>query len=83
MTYPIKKKYLTDENGKKTAVQIDIKTFDKLLDEIDDLQCALGYEEAREENAPDIKKGNFTSIEELIARKKKVIRKFSNKKAVK
>ena len=38
MTYPIKRKYVMDENGKKTAVQLDVKTFDKLLD---DLHCAL------------------------------------------
>ncbi len=81
MTYPIQKKYLTDENGKKTAVQIDIKTFDKLVEELDELHCALGYEEAKAENAADIKKGNYTTIEDLIAKKK--IRKSSNKKAVK
>ena len=70
MTYPIKRKYVMDENGKKTAVQLDVKTFDKLLDELDDLYCALGYQEARKDNSLDIKSGNYKTIQEVVKKRK-------------
>lgn len=71
MTYPIKRKYVTDENGKKTAVQLDVKTFDKLLDELDDLHCALGYEVSRKENSGDLKNGKYKTIQEIIKKKER------------
>lgn len=83
MTKEIKKKYVIDENGKRAAVQLDIKTFDKLLDEIDDLYCALGYEEAKIENAEDIKNGNFKTIHEVIHKKRNMVKKNPKRKTVK
>ncbi len=79
MTYPIKRKYVMDENGKKTAVQLDVKTFDKLLD---DLHCALGYEEARKENSIDMKNGKYKTIQDIIKKRKDGTRKISKRKII-
>lgn len=77
MTYPIKRKYVMDENGKKTAVQLDVRTFDKLLDELDDLYCALGYQEARKVNTHDIKNGNYKTIQEVVRKRKAKTKKIA------
>lgn len=70
MTERFRKKYVTDENGKHTAVVLNIKTFDELMEEIDELNCALGYNEAVKETEANIQKGNYLSLDEYIAKRK-------------
>ncbi len=69
MTEPIKKKYVIDSNGKKTAVILDMKIYEKLIDEIDELNCALGYDQAKRKNELDLKSGNSITLEEFISKK--------------
>ena len=70
MTELIKKKFVIDANGKKTAVILDLKIYEKLIDEIDDLNCALGYDQAKKENELDLKSGNSITLEEFISKRK-------------
>ncbi len=70
MTEPIKKKYVIDAKGRKKAVILDMKIYEKLMDEIDELNCALGFDEAKKENEMDLKKGNSTTLDEFIAKRK-------------
>ena len=70
MTELIKKKFVTDANGKKTAVILEMKIFEKLIDEIDELNCALGYDQSKKENELDLKSGNSITLEELISKRK-------------
>mgnify|MGYP001578309291 CR=1 FL=1 len=70
MTEPIKKKYVVDTNGNKTAVILDMKIYEKLIDEIDELNCALGYDQAKKENELDLKSGNSITLEEFISKRK-------------
>ncbi len=69
MTEPIKKKFVIDTNGNKTAVILDLKIYEKLIDEIDELNCALGYDQAKKENESDLKSGNSITLEEFISKR--------------
>lgn len=69
MTGVIKKKFVIDANGKKTAVILDLKIYEKLINEIDDLNCALGYDQAKKENELDMKLGNSITLEEFISKR--------------
>lgn len=70
MTEQIKKKFVIDANGKKTAVILDLKIYEKLIDEIDELNCALGYDQAKKENELDLISGNSITLEEFISKRK-------------
>jgi hypothetical protein len=70
MTELIKKKFVIDANGNKTAVILDMKIYEKLIDEIDELNCALGYDQAKKENELDLKSGNSIILEEFISKRK-------------
>ncbi|OGU77358.1 MAG: hypothetical protein A2499_04235 [Stygiobacter sp. RIFOXYC12_FULL_38_8] len=67
MTEP-NKKYITDVKGNKTAVILDLKDYEQLVDEIDELNCALGYDQAKKENEKDIIAGKLITLENLIAK---------------
>ncbi len=41
-------RYITDANGKRTAVILDIATFEQLLDELEDLEDIRAIYEAKE-----------------------------------
>jgi hypothetical protein len=44
---PKAKQFVTDENGVRVAVMLDIKEYEELLEELEDLQAAREYEEAK------------------------------------
>jgi len=70
MTEPIKKKYVIDSKGRRTAVILDMKIYEKLMDEIDELNCALGFDQAKKENEADLMKGNLITLDEFVAKRK-------------
>jgi PHD/YefM family antitoxin component YafN of YafNO toxin-antitoxin module len=73
-----KPQYITDENGKRVGVLLDLKTYEKLLDDLDELSCVIAYEEAKREepNYLPLDKA-FEEIEKMRAQKNK-----GNRKAV-
>jgi hypothetical protein len=44
---PKAKQFVTDENGVRVAVVLDIKEYEELLDDLEDLQAVREYEEAK------------------------------------
>jgi hypothetical protein len=44
---PKAKQFVTDENGVRIAVVLDIKEYEELLDDLEDLQAVREYEEAK------------------------------------
>jgi hypothetical protein len=47
---PVKNiEYVTDSKGKKTKVVVDIATFGRIQDEIEDLEDALALEKAKKD----------------------------------
>lgn len=60
-------RYLTDKEGNKIAVVLDIATYENLLDELDELSCEKGYEEAVIETNTEIEEGNYLTLDEYVA----------------
>ena len=54
--------YLTDADGNKIAVVIDIAPYQKMLDELDEFHCLKGYEQAVAETDPELASGDYTTL---------------------
>jgi hypothetical protein len=67
MIFDLQEQYLTDANGNKIAVVIDIDTYQKLIEEIDELYCQKGYEQALAETEPEIAVGDYVTLDEYLA----------------
>jgi hypothetical protein len=44
---PKTRQFLTDENGVRVAVVLDIKEYEELLEELEDLQAVREYDQAK------------------------------------
>ncbi|MES2377362.1 MAG: hypothetical protein V4553_12315 [Bacteroidota bacterium] len=44
--------YITDEDGKKTAVVLSMDEFEQILDELDELEDIKLFDEAKKDNEP-------------------------------
>lgn len=63
----LNERYITDANGKRTAVILDIATWERLLDELEDLediQAIYEYKAAKVAGHPD---AEGIPLEEVIA----------------
>ena len=70
--------YIIDTKGKKTGVVLDLKTYEEILDLIDDYYCVKAYDEAKPNVLKEIERGEFSTLEELLGEMKKT--KASKKK---
>lgn len=70
MTEPVKKKFVIDAKGNRTAVILDMKTYEELIDEIDELNCALAFDQAKKGNEIDLGKGNYITLDDYLAKRK-------------
>ena len=68
----IKEQYLTDTEGNKIAVVIEIETYQKLMEELDELYCLKGYEQAVAETEAEIEAGDYITLEEYLANHQKI-----------
>lgn len=62
--------YLTDKKGNRIAVVLDIQTYTRLLDELDELRCQKGYEQAVKETDLEIESGNYVTLDQYLVSKK-------------
>ena len=62
-----KPQYLTNENGDKIAVIIDLETYQNLLEELDELRCEKGYEQAIIETETEMASGDSITLEQYLA----------------
>lgn len=44
----LKQQFITDNQGKNIAVLLPIKEYEKLMDELDELECVKAYDRAKE-----------------------------------
>ncbi len=58
--------YLTDKKGNRIAVVLDIQTYTRLLDELDELRCQKGYEQAVKETNLEIESGDYITLDEYL-----------------
>lgn len=63
--------YLTDKNGDKIAVVLDIQTYTCLLDELDELRCQKGYEQVVQKTDLEIESGDYVTLGEYLAQQEK------------
>jgi hypothetical protein len=59
--------YLTDKKGNRIAVVLDIQTYTSLLDELDELRCQKGYEQAVQETDLEIELGDYVTLDQYLA----------------
>ena len=44
---PIKEQYITDENGQRVSVVLEIGAYQKLLEELEELEAIRAYDQAK------------------------------------
>ena len=62
-----KQQYIIDDNGKRLAVVLDLKTYEKMMDDLDDYYCQRAYNEAKPVTDRQISNGEFVTLKELKA----------------
>ena len=65
-----KRQYLTNLAGKRVGVILDMKTFQKMQDELDDYYCKRAYDKAKPVTDAEIKRGEFATLDDLMARRR-------------
>lgn len=58
--------YLTDAQGNQVAIVLDLQAYQALLDELDELRCQQGYQQAVAETEPEISNGDFLTLEQYL-----------------
>lgn len=64
-----KRQYLTDQAGKRVGVLLDLKTFEQIEEELDELACIRAYDAAKPEVDAAMKRGDYMTIQEYIAKR--------------
>lgn len=66
-------KYIVDSKGKRTGVVLDVKTYEEILELIDDYYCTKAYDESKPIVDKEIAQGDFSTIDALLASRKKKV----------
>jgi hypothetical protein len=59
----LQEQYITNAQGDRIAVILDIVAYQKLLDEMDDFLYWKGYQQAVEETDPELTNGDFVTLD--------------------
>jgi hypothetical protein len=51
---PVKGQYIIDENGRRVSVVLEIGTYQKLLEELEELESIRAYDQAKSRDAEAI-----------------------------
>ncbi len=69
---PIKKKqFITTENGTRTGVLLDISTYAKMMEDLEELESIREYDIAKPGIDRAMKNGDFVTVDEYAAGKQK------------
>ncbi|MCX6351581.1 MAG: hypothetical protein NTX03_06955 [Bacteroidetes bacterium] len=61
----MKTQYITNDQGKKVAVIVPVKDYERILEELDELECIKAYDKAKARKQEFIPVANvFKSIEQ-------------------
>lgn len=63
---PIAPQYLTDTAGNRIAVVLGLPAYQALLEELDELRCQQGYQEALSETNPEIESGDYLTLDQYL-----------------
>ena len=59
----LQEQYITNAQGDRIAVILDITAYQKLLEEMDEFFCWKGYQQAVEETEPEFANGDFVTLD--------------------
>ena len=62
----LQEQYITNAQGDRVAVILDIAAYQKLLEEIDEFLCWKGYQQSIVENEPELKNGDFLTLSQYL-----------------
>ncbi len=65
------KRYITNLKGETTDVILDLKTFEKIQDDLEELYLIKEYDKAVKKTSGEFKKGEFSSWEDFLKRQGK------------
>jgi PHD/YefM family antitoxin component YafN of YafNO toxin-antitoxin module len=51
--------YITDEDGKKTAVVLSMNEFEQILDELEDIEDVKLFDEAKKDKEPSMRLDDY------------------------
>jgi hypothetical protein len=63
----LQEQYITNAQGDRIAVILDIVAYQNLLDEMDEFLCWKGYQQAVEETETELENGDFVTLENYLA----------------
>ncbi len=66
-----KKKFIINKSGKPTDVILDIKTYEKVIEELDELYCIREYDKAKKTTDSEINKGEYVTLDDYIKKRLK------------
>lgn len=69
VNFNINEQFIIDQQGNKIAVVIDIETYQKILDDLDEFYCERAYEKAVAETNQEINQGEYLSLEEYMSQR--------------
>ncbi|MBI1805407.1 MAG: hypothetical protein HY033_02640 [Ignavibacteriae bacterium] len=70
--HPAKKtQYVTDEHGKRVAAVIDLSTYEKFVEAIEELEDIREYDEAKNKIKLEVREGNAVTLEEYLRKRLK------------
>ena len=64
-------RFVTDSNGKRVGVLLDVKTYARLREAEEDLADIRAYDAARPKVAADLKAGQFSTLADYRAKRSK------------
>ena len=64
----LQEQYITNAQGERIAVILNIEAYKKLLDEMDEFLCWKGYQQAVEETDSELTNGDFVTLDSYIDR---------------
>ena len=63
----LQEQYITNAQGDRVAVILDIAAYQKLLEEIDEFLCWKGYQQSVTETEPELRNGDFLTLSQYLA----------------
>ena len=69
MVAPENRQFVVDSNGKRTAVLLDLTTYEKLTDAFEELQDIHEYDETKDAVRAEVEAGDYITLEEYKAEK--------------
>jgi len=63
-------RYVVDAQGNRVAVLLDVATYEKLFEALEELEDIRAYDKAKDKVEAELKAGEYTTLEEYSAGRK-------------